>query len=164
VVSTHHPDGGGVDVDGLDVGRGDRLQGRRLKGDTHDVEKSNSATRCCRSTERLHLVLGYLFPNTGEHGHAAARGVPGEVPEQAPGGVLGEESARDGGAVEPHCRNPVAVLVQPGVRDPAGAGGADVEEVAVAIGACAEHRVGEHDRVRSAHATCLPKLGRWMSW
>jgi hypothetical protein len=43
-------------------------------------------------------------------------------------------------------------------------GSADVDEVAVPLGARAEHAVGEDDGVRLAHAICSPKAGRSWSW
>ena len=42
----------------------------------------------------------------------------------------------------------------------AGHGAAEVDEVAVAVGARADHRIGEDDRVRFPQAICAPNRGR----
>ena len=95
---------------------------------------------------RSSLVSGGSPTMTGTRGPGLR---PHDVTDARGRDLVVEQALRDVVRQPEHdAASPVLVQVQAGLRHPSGDRRADVDEVAVAVRPRAQHRVGEHDRVR----------------
>ena len=131
------------------AGRG-RLQGGCLRRDAHGVEHGQRPGRCRCGAQRLGVILGgdRCRRQADDRRDHRAGGAPHHRADGGVGDRIGEQAIGDPFEAEDRARGPPFIQVQAGRRRASGDGAADVDEVAVAVGAGAQHRVREHDRVR----------------
>ena len=98
--------------------------------------------------ERLELILGRFHCQAIDHRDAVACQLAGQVAQHRVEAVIGLQARRNINQADQQLAGAVRGEVQPDRRDAAGDRRADVEQVGVALGARAQHRVGEGDRVR----------------
>ena len=122
---------------------------RRLRRDPHRVEHRDGARRRRGRPERLQSILARPGREPDDDGHACPRLRPDDVTDARGCDLVVQQARRDVVRQPEHDpASPVLVQVEAGLRHPSGDRRADVDEVAVAVRPRAQHRVGEHDRVR----------------
>ena len=121
---------------------------RRLGRDADHVEHRHRTRRGGRRSQRLELVLRSVIDAVDDRDRGPDQ-PSDEVPERGEERVAHADGVRHGRGPRsgPWRRRPSS-RVQPELGHVAGDRGADVDEVAVALGARAEHAVGEDDGVR----------------
>ena len=149
--------------DGHDLLRGLAVERSVAAGgfgrDADGVEHGHATAGRGRRAEGLAVVLGGRRQQAVDHRHPRPGHGADHVPDQREHDVLGQHCTGQAADVEQDAPAAGLVSVQAGVGHPAGQRGADVDEVAVALGPGTQHRVGEDDRVGLRPRDLFTELG-----
>ena len=134
-------------------------ESRRLGRGAHDVEEADRTRGGGGGTEGLEPVLGDARRQPVDRGDRAPDLAAEQGAEHGVEGLARLEGRREGRGLEHHARAAVLGEVKPGLGRPAGDRRRDVEEVAVAVAARAEHGIDEGDGVALAPGDLLAEPG-----
>ncbi len=124
------------------------FQGPGLGRDADSVKQRNAAGRTRCRADRFQVVLAAARQQARDRRNPMSALASHEMSEQVIKQVAVSNRPRQAADIEQNLRRPVFIAMQPGKRHAPGDRGANVEIVAVLVGARADHRVVKTDRVR----------------